>query len=167
MSNRQAASPRQAQPADPTFILRLDVRMRQTRQDCWLYTWEREQGYLRLSGRQPGQDNLPADLAVLRLEDRAEIPVYDEAFAATNEREGAEIARQITTALVESGIKVFFVTHLYEFAHGLYESKQENALFLRAERQADGKRTFQLIEGDPLQISYGKDLYHQVFQTNE
>jgi hypothetical protein len=76
MSNRQAASPRQAQPADPIFILRLDVRMRQTRQDCWLYTWEREQGHLRLSGRQPGQDNLPADLAVLRLENQAEIPVY-------------------------------------------------------------------------------------------
>jgi DNA mismatch repair ATPase MutS len=93
--------------------------------------------------------------------------LLNESFAATNEREGAEIARQITMALVESGIKVFFVTHLYEFAHGLYESKLENALFLRAERQADGKRTFQLIEGEPLQTSYGKDLYRQIFQANE
>jgi DNA mismatch repair ATPase MutS len=92
--------------------------------------------------------------------------LLNESFAATNEREGSEIARQITTALVESGIKVFFVTHLYEFAHGLYESKQENALFLRAERQADGRRTFQLIEGEPLQTSYGEDLYRQIFQTS-
>src|SRR5579883_29015 len=93
--------------------------------------------------------------------------LLNESFAATNEREGSEIARQITMALVESGIKVFFVTHLYEFAHGLYESKLENALFLRAERQADGRRTFQLIEGEPLQTSYGEDLYRQIFQANE
>lgn len=93
--------------------------------------------------------------------------LLNESFAATNEREGSEIARQVTMALVESGIKVFFVTHLYEFAHGLYESKLENALFLRAERRADGRRTFQLIEGEPLQTSYGKDLYRQIFQANE
>jgi len=70
-------------------------------------------------------------------------------------------------ALVESGIKVFFVTHLHEFAHGLYESRLENALFLRAERQADGQRTFQLSEGEPLQTSYGEDLYRQIFPSNE
>jgi hypothetical protein len=76
MSNRQAESRRQASPVNPTFSLRIEVRMQQTRQDCWLYTWEREQGHLRLSGRQLGQEGLPADLAVLRLEDQAEIPVY-------------------------------------------------------------------------------------------
>jgi DNA mismatch repair ATPase MutS len=93
--------------------------------------------------------------------------LLNESFAATNEREGSEIARQITMALVESGIKVFFVTHLHEFAHGLYESRLENALFLRAERQADGQRTFQLSEGEPLQTSYGEDLYRQIFPSNE
>jgi DNA mismatch repair ATPase MutS len=41
--------------------------------------------------------------------------LFNESFAATNEREGAEIAMEITRALVESGIKVLFVTHLYEF----------------------------------------------------
>ena len=76
MSNRQAESQRHAQPSNPTFTLRLEVRIQQTRQACWLYTWDREQGRLRLSGRQPGQDDLPADLAVLRLENQAEIPAY-------------------------------------------------------------------------------------------
>ncbi|EGD50050.1 DNA mismatch repair protein MutS domain protein [Thermoanaerobacter ethanolicus JW 200] len=37
--------------------------------------------------------------------------LFNESFAATNEREGSEIARQIITALIEKRIKVFFVTH--------------------------------------------------------
>jgi len=89
--------------------------------------------------------------------------LFNESFAATNEREGSEIARQITSALLEKRIKVFFVTHLYEFAHGFYDKKMENVIFLRAERQSDGKRTFKLIEGEPLQTSYGEDLYNRIF----
>ncbi len=57
-----------------------------------------------------------------------------------------------------SGEPVFFVTHLYEFAHNFYEKRKENAIFLRAERHSDGGRTFKLIEGEPLQTSYGEDL---------
>ena len=64
------------------------------------------------------------------------ILLFNESFAATNEREGAEIARQITSGLLDKGIKVFFVTHQYEFAHGYYDKKMENAIFLRAERQS-------------------------------
>jgi DNA mismatch repair ATPase MutS len=89
--------------------------------------------------------------------------LFNESFAATNEREGSEIARQITAALVEQGVKVFFVTHLYDFAHGFHERKLVNALFLRAERQSDGTRTFRLEAGEPLQTSYGKDLYDAIF----
>jgi DNA mismatch repair ATPase MutS len=91
--------------------------------------------------------------------------LFNESFAATNEREGSEIARQIVSALVEKCIKVCFVTHLSEFARGVYEQKLENALFLRAERQADGRRTFKLLEGEPLQTSYGADVYQRVFKT--
>jgi DNA mismatch repair ATPase MutS len=93
--------------------------------------------------------------------------LFNESFAATNEREGSEIARQITSALLEKRIKVFFVTHLYEFAHGFYENRMENIIFLRAERQSDGKRTFKLIEGEPLQTSYGQDLYNRIFGTDD
>jgi hypothetical protein len=39
----------------------------------------------------------------------------------------------------------------------------KNAVFLRAERQADGTRTFKLKVGKPLQTSYGEDLYRQIF----
>ena len=71
--------------------------------------------------------------------------LFNESFAATNEREGSEIARQIVCALLEKRIKIFFVTHLYEFAHGLLKRNMgKTPSFLRAERQADGRRTFKL-----------------------
>ena len=89
--------------------------------------------------------------------------LFSESFAATNDREGSEIARQIVCALLEKRIKVFFVTHLYEFAHDFYNLKMAYAFFLRAERQSDGERTFKLLEGEPLQTSYGEDLYNKVF----
>jgi DNA mismatch repair ATPase MutS len=89
--------------------------------------------------------------------------LFNESFAATNEREGSEIARQITCALVEERIKVFFVTHLYEFAHVLYEKNMKNVIFLRAERKTDGTRTFKVVEGAPLETSYGEDLYNSTF----
>lgn len=89
--------------------------------------------------------------------------LLNESFAATNEREGSEIARQIICALLESRVKIFFVTHLYECAHGFVERRGVNPIFLRAERQADGGRTFKLVEGEPLKTSYGEDLYGTVF----
>ncbi len=49
------------------------------------------------------------------------IVLFDESFAATNEREGSEIARQIVTALLEKRVKVFIVTHLVELACGFHD----------------------------------------------
>jgi hypothetical protein len=90
--------------------------------------------------------------------------LFNESFAATNEREGSEIARQVVSALHETGMKVLFVTHLYEFAHRLFETKLPGATFLRAERKPDGTRTFRVVEGEPLETSYGEDLYDAVFE---
>lgn len=89
--------------------------------------------------------------------------LLNESFAATNEREGSEIARQVVTALLEKGIRVVFVTHLHAFARDLFERAPERSLFLRAERRPDGTRTFRLVEGKPLATSYGKDVYERVF----
>jgi DNA mismatch repair ATPase MutS len=89
--------------------------------------------------------------------------LFNESFASTNEREGSEIARQIVRALLEKGIKVLYVTHLFDLAHGFYLEKASTALFLRAERLTDAKRTFRLIEGEPLPTSYGEDLYRVIF----
>ena len=59
--------------------------------------------------------------------------------------------------------KVFYVTHMFDLAHGFYLAKTDTALFLRAERLADGGRTFRLEEGEPLPTSYGEDLYRRIF----
>lgn len=91
--------------------------------------------------------------------------LFNESFAATNEREGSEIARQIVRALLEKRIRVYFVTHLYELAHSLHAQGMENTLFLRAERQEDGVRTFRLSPGKPLQTSFGEDLYQKIFDA--
>ncbi|HUW00404.1 MAG TPA: hypothetical protein VMV70_00300 [Gallionella sp.] len=91
--------------------------------------------------------------------------LFNESFAATNEREGSEIARQIVHALLEKRIKVFFVTHMYDLAHSLYDRKMTDAMFLHADRQPDGTRTFRLVEGDPLATSFGEDLYRKIFAS--
>ncbi|WP_416482585.1 MutS-related protein [Streptomyces sp. CL12] len=90
--------------------------------------------------------------------------LFNESFAATNEREGSEIGRQIIRALVESGVKVLLVTHLFDLARSLRERPPaQGTVFLRARRRADGKRTFRLQPGAPLPTSFGEDLYRDVF----
>lgn len=82
--------------------------------------------------------------------------LFNESLQSTNEREGSEIGRQIVQALLESRVKVFFVTHMYALASSLSDEKIRNAMFLRAERCEDGTRTFRVIPGEPLRTSYGK-----------
>lgn len=94
------------------------------------------------------------------------ILLFNESFAATNEREGSAIASQIVSALLESRMKVFFVTHLYEFAHGFHLKSAQDTFFLRAERKPDGARTFKMIPGEPLETSFGEDLYREVFAAS-
>jgi hypothetical protein len=91
--------------------------------------------------------------------------LFNESFAATNEREGSEIARQILTALLEKQVQIFFVTHMYELASSVHQKQLPNAIFLRAERMEDGTRNFKLVEGMPLQTSFGIDLYNKIFQS--
>jgi hypothetical protein len=69
----------------------------------------------------------------------------------------------VITALIDKSVSVVCVTHLYELARGFYATHQSETLFLRAERQADGKRSFKLLVGEPLQTSFGLDLYDRVF----
>jgi len=91
--------------------------------------------------------------------------LLNESFASTNEREGSEIARQIVGALLERGMKVIYVTHLYDLAESFYRVSPVSAVFLRAERLADGRRTFKVVEGEPLSTSFGADVYRRVFKS--
>ncbi|MCA9832399.1 MAG: hypothetical protein KC435_00470 [Thermomicrobiales bacterium] len=87
----------------------------------------------------------------------------NESFASTNEREGSEIGRQVVQAMTEAGVKVVYVTHLYDLAHGFEMQGSDNVLLLRAERGDDGTHTFKLTENPPLATSFGRDLYARIF----
>jgi DNA mismatch repair ATPase MutS len=88
--------------------------------------------------------------------------LFNESFAATNEREGSEIGRQVVCALLEADIRVFFVTHQFDFADSFHRQQPETTLFLRAPRQPDGRRTFKLEQAEPLPTSYGQDIYYRI-----
>ena len=85
--------------------------------------------------------------------------LFNESFAGTNEREGSEIGRQVVRALLEAEIRVFFVTHQFDFAESFLQHG-ESTLFLRAERQAGGQRSYKLAVAEPLPTSFGADLYY-------
>jgi DNA mismatch repair ATPase MutS len=89
--------------------------------------------------------------------------LFNESFGSTNEREGSEIASQIVAALLDHRVRVLFVTHLYHFAQSFFARRPATAMFLRAERRSDGSRPFKLIQAEPLQTSYGIDLYNKFF----
>ena len=88
--------------------------------------------------------------------------LFNESFAGTNEREGSEIGYQVVRALLDSQIRVFFVTHRYSFADRFRREHAPAALFLRAERRPDGGRDYKLAVKDPLPTSSGEDLYYQL-----
>lgn len=89
--------------------------------------------------------------------------LLNESFGSTNEREGSLLARDIVAGLTTAGVRVVYVTHLYDLAEALYREDPASTCFLRAERRPDGTRTYRLQEGAPLPTSYGQDLYEQVF----
>lgn len=88
--------------------------------------------------------------------------LMNEPFATTTERDGSKIAGDIVTALFEHNVKILFVTHLFEFADFMYCRNMEMAMYLRAERNQNGSRSFCIKEGKPQQTSYGEDLYNEV-----
>lgn len=57
-------------------------------------------------------------------------------------------------ALTETGIRVVFVTHRHDLAESIYHRGDGRSLFLRAQREHDGSRTYRLSEAAPLPTSY-------------
>ncbi len=88
--------------------------------------------------------------------------LFNESFAGTNERERSEIGHQVVRALLEAQVKVFFVTHRYSFAERFHRQHAASTLFLRAERQPDGRRNYKLAVKEPLPTSFGEDLYYRL-----
>ena len=54
----------------------------------------------------------------------------------------------------------FFFTHLYELAGASFQKKSDGAMFLR------DREPFRLLEGQPLETSYGEDFFATVRQPH-
>lgn len=76
MQQQEPAPGRQgSQRAASTQPLLVEVVVRQPQRDCPVYTWDREHACLVLSCLHRAEPGLPADLAVLLLEGKAEVPL--------------------------------------------------------------------------------------------
>lgn len=87
--------------------------------------------------------------------------LLNESFASTTEQEGSQMADDLTRVLYDSGITMFFVSHLYQYTTDLYQRNLPDVYFLNAERKSDGTRTFKMIEQAPNHTSYGMDLFDE------
>ncbi|MGA9775633.1 MAG: DNA mismatch repair protein MutS, partial [Candidatus Dormiibacterota bacterium] len=116
--------------------------------------------FVRSEGENRGRlaEELARMSGIVDLVGRGGLLLLNESFSGTNEREGSEISRQIIRALLEGGVRVVLVTHFFDLADGFRQSPPAAALFLRAERLADGRRTYRLRAGDPLPTAFGADL---------
>lgn len=100
--------------------------------------------------------------AIVRQVTRDSLLLLNESFATTTEKEGSVIAMELVSALYENGVAVGMVTHLLQFARELYGKRQEHAVFLSAERRADGTRTYRMVRQAPENTSFGLDLYDEL-----
>lgn len=92
----------------------------------------------------------------------ASLVLLNESLSSTNEREGADIAGQVVTAMTDAGVDVWFVTHNHRFADDLHRAGPAGVRFLRAERGEARERSFRLVEAPPLATSHGMDLYGRI-----
>lgn len=79
-------------------------------------------------------------------------------------RRGGEYVRYgavIVDALLDIGVRVFFITHLYELASRFVTPQQDDVAFYNS----DVTSPFKLVEAEPLQTSYGPDLYESFFNA--
>ena len=89
----------------------------------------------------------------------ASLVLLNESLSSTNEREGAEIARQVVTALADSGVRVWFVTHNHQFAADLHRAGGPASASSAPSVGEGDERSFRIMEGPPEATSHGMDLY--------
>jgi DNA mismatch repair ATPase MutS len=99
---------------------------------------------------------------IIPLLDKNSLILMNETFSTTTEYDASYLAEEIIAAFRSYGILTFFVTHLFQFAHKLYEEAPKDCVFLRAVRAVDGSRSFLIEYGEPVKSGFALDLYHQI-----
>jgi hypothetical protein len=87
-----------------------------------------------------------------------DLVLANESFASTDEREGAEIARQVLEPLLDAGVRVVLVTHLTDLALGWADAPPAPTVYLRADPPSTAERPFRLRPGLPATTSHGVEL---------
>lgn len=89
------------------------------------------------------------------------LALFNESFATTTPKEGAEIAVDVLRALSLTGSTVFFVTHLYELAtklddlnSSLFNGYKAVSMITEPDKNNTDARTFKIIRGEPLKEFY-------------
>ena len=126
--------------------------------------WPRSEDEARVHGKL--DDELARMSAIVDAVAPGDLLLSNESFSSTDEMEGAAIALEVVTALRDCGARVALVTHLWDLADALDRDTSVPTAFLRAPRDEDGARSFQLEPGPPLPTSYGMDLFDQAFGTD-
>lgn len=88
--------------------------------------------------------------------------LMNETFSTTTEYDASYLTEQITAAFRSCGLLTIFVTHLYQYAHKIYEEASDDCIFFRAGRNSDGSRTHTIEIGEPVKSSFALDLYHEI-----
>jgi hypothetical protein len=89
--------------------------------------------------------------------------LMNESFSTTNQVEASEVAKQVVSALVDSGVTVFYVTFLQDFIHHFVKEYGDRVVLLTPERLKDGTRTFRLVRGS-VQPGYALDIWDKLFK---
>jgi hypothetical protein len=84
--------------------------------------------------------------------------LMDESFSSTNHVEASLVAYDVVSALVNSGIFVWYVTFLYDFIRKFLDRDSEHSVLLTPQLLPNGKRSFKLIKGY-LTPGYALDLW--------
>ncbi|WP_318767329.1 P-loop NTPase family protein [Lactiplantibacillus carotarum] len=100
---------------------------------------------------------------LVKVMSRNSLMLMNESFASTNEHEGSAINWSITQGLLNVGLTVITVSHQYEYTQLIQKSGYQ-PYFLLAQRQTDGKRSYQVLPATPKVTSFGLDIYRRIIK---
>jgi hypothetical protein len=92
---------------------------------------------------------------------RGDYVLMDESFVSTNHVEASVVAENVVSALIDSGINVFYVTFLQDFLYRFISKYGKKAVLLVPERLSDGTRTYRLVKGS-IQPGYALELWRKM-----
>ena len=91
--------------------------------------------------------------------------LLNETFQTTMPQDAKYLAEVAVQAIVDCGVTVLFVTHLYAYAASLYAQRRPDVLFLRAGRGDGRQPAYLLQEGRPYASAEGEALYREVLNA--